>query len=249
MLARLSDRVQKSTMFLLFTLALIGTATLMEASADPSAPDDTDSQVSDNKTVEAPEPSVSSPSDSPEVAVKGRQYKNAVAVYSAKDNGQNWSKVQERYEEVQTKARAAQREIDAISNRVKEKKESYEKAKATLSQKERDERETEIRHLNADYAASLDKKQKEIEAEENAIIKWFNSEISVATAIVAARLGCKTVQPRRAMQTSDKTADPKDNPTYVDITALVLEELEQPDWQCAPFPPPATASGHNAEGE
>lgn len=247
MLTRLSHHMRKNAMFSLFALALIAATILVGAFADPPVPDDGNSKASSNNTAETQQSSGSSPSDSPVLAVKGCQYRNAVAVYSREYIAHNWPKVQKRYEEVRAKADAAQKEIDAVGNRIKEKKKSYEKAKVTLSQKERGESETEIERLGSEYNSSLDKKQNEIDAETQAISKWFGSELSLASAVVAARLGCKTVQSERLPRTSGKTADSKDEPTFVDITALVLEELERPEWQCAPFPSPASASGQDAK--
>lgn len=234
-------------MFSLFALALIAATTLVGGSADPPTPDSANSQAAGNNVAETQQSSGSSPSDSPALAVKGCQYRNAVAVYSREYIAHNWPKVQKRYEEVRAKADAAQEEIDAIGNRLKEKKESYEKAKVTLSQKERGERETEIERIGSESNAFLDRKQNEIDAEMQALHKWFSAEISLASAIVAARLGCKAVQSERLPRTSGKTADSKDEPTFVDITALVLEELERPEWQCTPFPSPASDSGQDAK--
>jgi len=101
--------------------------------------------------------------------------------------------------------------------------------------------------LNCESCTTINTEHKEIDAEEHAISKWFGSEVSLASAVVAARLGCKSVQSERLPRTSGKTADSKDEPTFVDITALVLEELERPEWQCAPFPSPESASARDVE--
>jgi len=129
------------------------------------------------------------------------------------------------YASAQKKLEAKLKEFDAeiqrMQNELMEKVKAYDKQKATLSQKEQEEREEQLQLENNRIQLTYTHSQEELEKMQEEELKVLYEKIKTAVAAVGQKNGLIQI-----FDTSSGSNVLYNNPAYVtDVTSLVKKEL------------------------
>jgi Skp family chaperone for outer membrane proteins len=91
-----------------------------------------------------------------------------------------WNKVKAERDKLEAEVEVENKAIEQMANELQSEKDAYDKAKDTLSQTEREEKETVLNKKFMDYQTKLQTKQAEVDDRENRLRKRFAQDIDDA---------------------------------------------------------------------
>lgn len=168
-----------------------------------------------------------------EVAVRGRRYENTIGLYDRARAFSGWGTAIDGWSTLRAQRDRYQQELDFLSKKLENEKTNYEKVKVSLSAKAQTEREREIQAFYKQHSDTLNRRQQEIDEQAGALSKMTSLALEKALARVSAELGCTVVEKKPGDEWNKRAPRGKDYPPIVDITPLVIEELEKGDQQDA----------------
>jgi len=215
-------------LFVLGATALTGAQTTSNAQGTSNT--ETTPDAEDTRVVQTTPNSEESPF---EVAVRGRRYENTIGLCDTRRAFSGWKEAADGWKELQAQRDKYQEEVDALSKKLEDEKTNYEKVRATLSAKLQAERERKIQTFYRQHSDTLNRRQQEIDEQTGVLSKRRSLALENAAAKVGAELGCTVVQKRPGDEWNTRVPKGKGYPPIVDITPLVIEELEKRDQQAA----------------
>lgn len=157
---------------------------------------------------------------SPATASSAPSGQYRIGVISRKDVLGKYNKVKAEYEKLKTKVDSEQTGIDTLSKKIEGMKEAYEKDKGTMAPDQRAEKEAEIQKEYSQYRSMLDQKQREIDTEEQRLMKTAVAEIDQVVAKIAEAGGYHLV-----LEGGNRGGGVLYYSTTLDITQQVVDAL------------------------
>jgi len=165
------------------------------------------------KTAEAAPTAVPAPSASG----SGIQYR--IGVVNRKQVLDKYNKVKDEYKKLQAKVDAEQGDIDKLSKKIEGMKTDYDAQKGSMTPEQKATKEADVQKQYGDYKSLLDKKQREIDADEQLLMRTVLSEIDQIVSKIATEQGFHLV-----LEGSSRSGVLFYSPT-IDITQRVVDAL------------------------
>ena len=154
------------------------------AKAKPAASGETPKAApADAKPAEAAVAAVPAPSASG----SGVQYR--IGVVNRKQVLDKYKKVKDEYKKLQAKVDAEQGDIDKLSKKIEDMKKEYDDQKGSMTPEQKATKEADVQKEYGEYKSLLDKKQREIDADEQLLMRTVLSEIDQVVSKIATEQG------------------------------------------------------------
>ncbi len=153
----------------------------------------------------------------PSASGSGVQYR--IGVVNRKQVLDKYNKVKDEYKKLQAKVDGEQGDIDKLSKKIEGMKTDYDAQKGTMTPEQRATKEADVQKEYGEYKSLLDKKQREIDADEQLLMRTVLSEIDQVVSKIATDQGFHLV-----LEGSGRSGVIFYSPT-IDITQRVVDAL------------------------
>ena len=123
----------------------------------------------------------------PSASGSGVQYR--IGVVNRKQVLDKYAKVKDEYKKLQAKVDAEQGDIDKLSKKIEDMKKEYDDQKGSMTPEQKATKEADVQKEYGEYKSLLDKKQREIDADEQLLMRTVLSEIDQVVSKIATEQG------------------------------------------------------------
>ena len=154
-----------------------------------------------------------------DAAAPGSPGQYRIGVVSRKKVLEKYTKVKAEYDKLQERVKGEQAEIDKLSDKIEGMKKDYEAQKDAMNPEDRATKEAEVQKEYSQYRYLLDTKQREINTEEELLMKKVLTEVDQVVSKIATEQGFHLV-----LEGSSRSGVLYYSPT-IDITQRVVDAL------------------------